>query len=47
MVKVRPRFRVIKDDPDDDVILRTVHDRRADRIVSGDKHLLSLGNSEG
>jgi len=41
-VRVKSKFRVIKDDPDDDIILRTAHDGKADYIVSGDKHLLSL-----
>ncbi|MEM2980114.1 MAG: putative toxin-antitoxin system toxin component, PIN family [Thermoproteota archaeon] len=42
-VKIKSKFRVVKDDPDDDTILRTAYDSRADYIVSGDKHLLSLG----
>jgi putative PIN family toxin of toxin-antitoxin system len=47
MVRVRSRFKVVKEDPDDDIILRTAHDSRADYIVSGDKHLLSLGEFRG
>jgi len=47
MVRVRSKFKVIKEDPDDDVILRTAKDGRADYIVSGDKHLLSLGEFKG
>ena len=47
IVRVRSRFKVVKDDPDDDVILRTGHDCGADYIVSGDKHLLSLGEFRG
>ena len=41
IVKVRSRFKVVKEDPDDDVVLRTAHDSRADYI--GDDHLLRLG----
>lgn len=47
IVRVRSRFKVVKDDPDDDVILRTAYDCRANYIVSGDKHLLSLGEFRG
>jgi len=47
MVRVRSRFRVVKEDPDDDVILRTAKDGRADYMASGDKHLLSLGEFKG
>jgi putative PIN family toxin of toxin-antitoxin system len=42
IVKIRSRFRVIKEDPNDDVILRTAHDGKAHYIVTGDDHLLSL-----
>ena len=43
IVKVKSKFKSVKDDPDDDVILRTAYDGNADYIVSGDNHLLSLG----
>ncbi len=46
-VKIKSRFKVVKEDPDDDIILRTAYDSRADYIVSGDKHLLSLGEFKG
>ncbi len=46
-VRIRSRFKVIKEDPDDDIILRTAVDGKANFIVSGDKHLLSLGNFQG
>ncbi|MBC7120334.1 MAG: putative toxin-antitoxin system toxin component, PIN family [Candidatus Methanosuratus sp.] len=47
IVRVRSRFKVVKEDPDDDVILRTAKDGTAEYIVSGDKHLLSLGEFRG
>jgi len=47
IVRVKSRFKVVKEDPDDDVILRTAYDCRADYIVSGDKHPLSLGEFKG
>jgi uncharacterized protein len=47
LTKVKSRFKAVKDDPDDDVVLRTAFDGKADYIVSGDKHLLSLGAFRG
>lgn len=42
---VQPRSiqRVVINDPDDDQVLATAVAARADLIVSGDRHLLSLG----
>jgi len=37
------RVRVVENDPDDDRILEAARAAKADLIVSGDKHLLSLG----
>lgn len=37
--------RVVADDPDDDHVLACALAARADLIVSGDKHLLGLGNA--
>ena len=42
ITKVKSRFKILKEDPDDDVVLRTVVDSKSEVIVSGDKHLLSL-----
>jgi len=47
IVRVRSKFKVVKEDPEDDVILRTAYDSNANYIVSGDKHLLSLGGFRG
>ncbi|MEM2902859.1 MAG: putative toxin-antitoxin system toxin component, PIN family [Candidatus Bathyarchaeia archaeon] len=46
-VHVKSRFKVVKQDPDDDIILRTAYDGKADYIVSGDEHLLRLGEFRG
>jgi putative PIN family toxin of toxin-antitoxin system len=35
-------FNVLKEDPDDDVVLNTAYCGRAEFIVSGDRHLLAL-----
>lgn len=42
IVGIKSKFRVIKEDPADDIILRTCYDGKARYIVSGDKHLLKL-----
>jgi len=47
MVRVRSRFKVVKEDLDDDVTLRTAYDCRADYIISEDRHILSLGEFRG
>jgi len=45
--RIKSRFKVVKVDPADDIILRTAFDGKADCIVSGDSHLLSLGAFRG
>ena len=47
IIKVKSQFREINEDPDDDVVLRTAFDSKADYIISGDKHLLSKGTFKG
>ena len=47
IVKVKSRFKVVKQDPSDDIILRTTYDGKAKYIVSGDEHLLSLKEFKG
>jgi putative PIN family toxin of toxin-antitoxin system len=47
IAKVKSRFKAVVQDPNDDIILRTAVDGKADIIVSGDKHLLSLGTFRG
>jgi len=47
IVGVKSKFKVIKEDPNDDIILRTAYDGKADFLVSGDRHLLSLGEFRG
>jgi len=42
IVKIKSKFKVVKEDPSDDVVLRTAHDGKAEYVVSGDRHLLSL-----
>jgi len=43
----KSRFKVVRQDPDDDIILRAAYDSRADCIVSGDEHLLALKEFRG
>ncbi len=47
IVKVKSKFRAVNNDPDDDVIVQVAYDGKADFIVSGDKHLLALGEFKG
>ena len=47
VVEVRSRFDVIKDDPDDNMVLECAVDGKADMIISGDRHLLELGEFRG
>ncbi len=47
VVRVRSNFRAVKGDPKDDAILSTAYEGRADTIVTGDGHLLKLGNFKG
>ena len=42
IVRVTSRFTVVEDDPDDNMILSTAYDGRADIIATGDKLLLGL-----
>jgi uncharacterized protein len=42
IVRIRSRFRAVKEDADDDTILRTAYDGRASYISSGDRHLLDI-----
>jgi len=46
IVKVRSKFRVVTGDPDD-TVLRLACDGKAQYVVSGDRHLLSLGEFRG
>jgi len=42
IIQIKSQFRVISEDPDDDVILHTAWDGRTSYLVSGDRHLLRL-----
>lgn len=42
IVSDNPRFQVVSQDPDDDVVHNTAYSGKADYIITGDKHLLDL-----
>ncbi len=42
LVPDKHRYKIILDDPDDDLVLNAAHLGKADYVVSGDKHLLNL-----
>jgi len=47
IVRVKSVFKVVKEDPSDDIVINTAIDGRAEYIVSGDEHLLALGEFRG
>ena len=47
IVTVKSSFKVVMEDPDDDVVVNTAIDGRADYIVSGDRHLRKLKRFQG
>ncbi len=47
MVTPRRKIRAISEDPDDDHLLAVALEGRADFLVSGDRHVLDLGEFEG
>lgn len=47
LVKIRSRFKVVKEDPKDNVVLNTAYNGEAEYIVSGDKHLIPLREFRG
>jgi uncharacterized protein len=47
ITKIKSQFKVVREDSDDDMVVRTAFDGDSDYIVSGDKHLLSLSTYRG
>jgi len=47
MVKPKSRFRAVRADPADNIVLNTAYDGNCDFIVSGDHHLLDLKKFKG
>lgn len=47
LVKMESDFKIIEQDPDDNMLLNVAHDGKADYIVSGDPDLLNLKRFEG
>jgi uncharacterized protein len=41
IIQDKPRFKIIIEDPDDDVILNAAYNGKADYIITGDKDLLT------
>ncbi len=42
IVPDNPLFKAVSQDPDDDIVLNTAYAGKADYIVTGDRHLLTL-----
>jgi putative PIN family toxin of toxin-antitoxin system len=47
MIKVRSKFKPVKEDPADNAILNTAYDGKCEFVVSGDHHLLELKKFKG
>jgi len=47
VVNVKSKFKAVREDPKDDMIIQTAYDGHADMIVTGDSHLLRLENYKG
>lgn len=41
-VEVKSKLKVVREDPDDDIILAAAYDGKVRHVISGDKHLLDL-----
>jgi uncharacterized protein len=44
VVPLTSNLKIVLDDPDDDVVLNTAISGKVDYVVSGDKHLLKIGD---
>jgi hypothetical protein len=42
IIHTKSKFKIVREDPNDDIVLRTAHDGKAMYVVSGDRHLLNL-----
>ena len=47
VVTFKRRFKIVEEDPDDDIVLSTAYGGDARYIISGDKHLLKLKKFRG
>jgi len=46
-VKIKSSFKVVAEDPKDNLVLNTAYDGKADYVVSGDRHLKGLKEFKG
>jgi putative PIN family toxin of toxin-antitoxin system len=47
VVEIVSNFKIVEEDPKDDMVIQTAYDGKADFVVSGDSHLLAIGNFRG
>jgi putative PIN family toxin of toxin-antitoxin system len=47
LVEVKQPFKIVAEDPDDDMVLATAHQGKARYVVSGDTHLLRMKEFRG
>lgn len=43
MAVIKSSYKVVLEDPDDDMVINTAYSGKADYIVTGDSHLLEMG----
>jgi putative PIN family toxin of toxin-antitoxin system len=43
MTAIKSSYKVVLDDPDDDIVINTAYSGKAEYIVTGDSHLLEIG----
>ena len=43
MIAIKSRYKVVQEDPDDDIVINTAYSGKAEYIVTGDLHLLKRG----
>lgn len=46
-IRITSNFKVINNDPDDDIVINTAYDGNADYLVSGDHDIQNIGNFRG
>lgn len=47
IIVVKSHFKAVREDPEDDIVVNTAIDGRADYVVSGDRHLRELKRFKG
>lgn len=46
-IAVKSKFKVVREDPEDDIVVNTAIDGKANYIISGDEHLIAISKFKG